>query len=478
MEMPFPDAIAPLPTDPRERLLRLHELARHWLTEVNPPGFRDKRGNVQPEAPEGATFAYSDLMFAFGLARSAAEPAARLAQSAGQTLGQTNPLAAWLLEAFAYRIEQALQGRPHQGPLPASLLGRLERLESIEHYAVDRLRQNSRILEPDQGVDPYQRFLTRATLDGQLGELTNLTDCKDLAVRVERLFQEAPTLDRYATAVEAQARVLKAGLSLAPRVGEDFALQLLVRLGPVLDALPRPAVRDWDGQRSHAEVLKAALFAAAHFRRVDHVQALVGRYQNLLKSYGRTALAVRLINYLGGESVRGLHLFGLRRELEQLLTQMAGLVLGSQEAPDLDALLRKTFAEEWGRRDSAFEAWVEALRALLRVAAGWYWLGRDSEARAVLDTAHATLVQGKLLATHRSTEQLRLACDYAKAAAQAPVAEAQRRFEELFRHVKVWNSWSTAGHYALAQLWVIETVVLAVARQDIREASPGDDAKA
>jgi hypothetical protein len=468
MDTPLPDAVVPLPTDPRERLLCLHELARHWLTEASPFGFPDKRGTFQPEAPEGATFAYADLMFAFGLARSgAAEPAATLLQTAREALGQVYPVAACLLEAFAYRIGQALQGQPHQGPLPTQVLDRTARLGLAEQYAVDRLRQSSRIVEPDQKIDPYQRFSASA-LDGELVQLPKLAGGPELAARVERLIQEGPALDRHATAEETRARVLMAGLSVARLAGEDFALQLLSRFDPIHDALPLSTAGDWDRLRPKAELLQTALLTAVHFRSLDHFKAIVGRCEKLLDSYGGAAAAVRLITYLGGECVRGLQSFGLRTELDRLLTQMVGQVLENQQAPDVDALLHKTFAERPGRRDAPFEGWVDAVRALLPVAVGWYGLGRDGKARAVLDMAHATLVQGRLMASRGRVEQQRLACAYLGAAARAPAAEAQQRFEDLFRHVKVRDSWSTATHYALAQLQVIEAVVLAVASQDMR----------
>jgi hypothetical protein len=443
----------------REWLVALADSCPEWLARMPKDAMA---------CDTAATTAYGDLTFAFGLARlDETEAARRLLQRARAALSNKHEVHTNLLKAYAYRIEQALAKKEHRGPLPAEFLREQEQLESIQRYVVERLRSDSRILEPDQKVDPYQRFNAKASpLDGELTRLPNLTDRKELVAQVERLFREGPALDREKPAEEARARVLKAGLSVAPRVGEDFALHLLMRVGPIFDALVAPAAEDQEGLRQQAELLETALFTAAHFDRLDHVQALVSRFQRLLESQKKSGGVVRAINQLAGQCFRGLRKLGLRDEIDQLLTQMADLILESQKAPNLQALLQKSFKEGAATKDRAFDSWVESLRALLHVAAGWYYFGRDSQADAVLNAVRSVLFGGQLTVGYTKMEQMKLACEYVAAAAQAPVQEVQRRLTELFHRLEVNDSWSTAPYYTRSQLRVIEVVVMAVVSDD------------
>src|SRR5918995_3400283 len=108
-----------------------------------------------------STGAYVDLMFAFGHARLGDEAAARqLTAAAAVTLGSANhPIHTWLFDAYRYRIEQAIAGGSHEGPLPVGLLRSYAGMdedrasESSRRYAVDRVRQISRILERDEVID-------------------------------------------------------------------------------------------------------------------------------------------------------------------------------------------------------------------------------------------------------------------------------------------------------------------------------------
>src|SRR4051812_37126717 len=116
-----------------------------------------------------STRAYVDLMFAWGHARLGdAETARQLVREAAERLHPTpeaansDPAHAWLLDAFTFRIEEAIAARPHGGPRPAGLARRRDAIDgqnrtnqSSRRYVVDRLRQASRILEPSDEVDPY-----------------------------------------------------------------------------------------------------------------------------------------------------------------------------------------------------------------------------------------------------------------------------------------------------------------------------------
>src|SRR5262249_50260436 len=89
----------------RDRVVRLRDLAPDWIkhcyTKAPLPGTVD------------ATQAYKDLMFAFGMARLGEVSKARqLQQQASSVLGPKDDVHAFLLEAFTFRVEEALAGKP------------------------------------------------------------------------------------------------------------------------------------------------------------------------------------------------------------------------------------------------------------------------------------------------------------------------------------------------------------------------------
>jgi len=130
-----------------------------------------------------STEAYVDLMFAWGHARLGdVVPTQRLIEEGVECCQQVSAsseeselsIRKWLVDAFSYRIKQAVNKQPHDGPLPADLQARLDggskskrfRDQPIR-YAIDVLRYISRILEPSESIDPYQPWLkwARATED-------------------------------------------------------------------------------------------------------------------------------------------------------------------------------------------------------------------------------------------------------------------------------------------------------------------------
>src|SRR5262249_12441677 len=119
-----------------------------------------------------ATEGYADLMVAFGLASLGESNAARRLLDRGRSiLADRDAVHSALLRAFTYRIEQALAGRPHAGPLPVELLQDFDQLPDEDRYRVDRLCYCSRVLEPLCEVNPFARItrllseVTRALAD-------------------------------------------------------------------------------------------------------------------------------------------------------------------------------------------------------------------------------------------------------------------------------------------------------------------------
>src|SRR5262249_13394408 len=96
----------------RDWLLPLPDPLRPWIRE-NPNKSIDAKSNS--DETEG----YASLILAFGLARLGEEQRAReLETRAFDVLSDGDEVHRCLLEAFGYRIQQALEGKPATGPLP------------------------------------------------------------------------------------------------------------------------------------------------------------------------------------------------------------------------------------------------------------------------------------------------------------------------------------------------------------------------
>lgn len=414
----------------RQWMIGLAELGGEW---------------VATSGTSGLTPAYVDLIFAFGLAKLGETDVARdmLARGKAALAGKDEAHTA-LLNAFEYRIRQALDGKPHTGPLPNEQVEFLEKMERLGRYVVDRLRKHSQIVEPDTRINPYRHWGARINdFEKALAELTDLTDRQEIAARVDKLLRDVP---RGAKGAEQRQRVLKAGLESAPRVGEDFARKLLELTVPTYDELPE--AKEIAAVIDQAAFLEKGLFVAGHFGRVDALQPLVTRFQRMLQTQ-KGAQAFQALETLAKESLRGLRKLGMRDEIDQILRQMADLILEGQDVRQIDFVKRENGSA--------------ALRALLQVAAGWYFFGREQQADQVIGVARGVLL-GNTLAQR---EQTQLASAYARAVGQAPVELAQKRLEELFKQLKgIKDTYTTTSHFSVSQLDVIESVVLAVVSDD------------
>src|SRR5262249_34866383 len=107
------------------------QAARLWLTNLceRAHDWAQRSATSSTEAGVKAE-AYVDLLFAFGLARVGEVDASRaLVCRAKAELATAGEVHGFLLQAFDYRIGQALAGKPHGGPLPPE---QLEYLASMD----------------------------------------------------------------------------------------------------------------------------------------------------------------------------------------------------------------------------------------------------------------------------------------------------------------------------------------------------------
>lgn len=426
----------------RTWMVGLAEQARNWI--------HTKYSKDPHVGPKAATEAYADLIFAFALGRlGESETCKALLQRATAQLTNKDDVHTFLLRAYTFRVEQALAGQPHQGPLSHELLEDLETMPTSPRYMVDRLRQQSRILEPAQKIEPYRHIYARmGGIEKDLAELPDLTERKEVAGRVDDLLKSNPAHD-------VRARVLRTGLDLAPRVGEDFALALLAQVGPTSEGLGDPT--DAQSLLVQAALLEKSLFAAAHFDRAEYVQALVSRFQRLLATQ-RSPEQVESLESLAGQCFRGLRKVGMKEEADLLLRQIASRVLESQGVKSLTELFGLPTAKA-----AKNPHWLAALRTLLHVAAGWLYFGQDAQADQILNAARTLLLANTL----SPREQTPLARVYVATLSQARPEAAQRRIEELFKSLdNIRDTFTTNNYYGLHQLNFLESVVLAVVTED------------
>ncbi|GIW80100.1 MAG: hypothetical protein KatS3mg105_1907 [Gemmatales bacterium] len=433
----------------RERVANLRDLAQMWL------------------GSEHTTGAYVDLMFAYGLARLGEHVECdKLMTAAEQKLHRANSDAPhvhnYLLSAFAWRIKAALEQKPNSGPLPDIRVdiptqGKalpLDRFPRLDRYVVDRLRQHSRILEPHEEIDPYRNWWCRFA-DEPIREVMALYDIRDrdqLARQMDVLWQ------RYRDK-NTEISLLPVALELAPRLGEEFARHMLGHVPELSQRLfEQLLTRDRvAGFQNAATLLGKALFLAAHYDNANEVTNLVRLFERLLTLMPKVGIQENLVT-LVENCLRGLRKLGMREQIGMLLSNLADAILEGEDWHAFGARLLLTAKE-----GKALGQKPARLRALLHVAGGWYYLGHDDNAVAVVDLARDLLFANCL----SPTEQTKLARAYAATLAQAPVDDALQRIEELFYRLEgVSDTYTTNSHYSLSRLDVVEAVVLAVAHDD------------
>jgi hypothetical protein len=428
------------PTSQRFRAMR------EWMNQTCESAVKwlDHEAHASHHA-SAQTASYVDLIFSFGLARVGEPDASKeLLTRAEEKLSRLDDAHQFLLGAYRYRIHQARDGKPHTGPLPNNQLEELELMERLQRYVVDRLRKHSRILEPDQKIDPYRHWGAKISdLEKALAELTDLTDRHQIINRVEKLLSEVPRGNKRH---EQRARVIRAGLECAPRVNEEFARRMLEQVVSAYDSLP-PA-SDLAAIQDRALFLEKSLFVAAHFDRLEHIHPLVNRFQQMLETQ-KGPQSIQHMNTLAGQCFRSLRKLGMRDEIDRLLRLMAEVILGGKDLAGVDF--------------KKMEHGIDALQALLHVAAGWYYFGRDTQAEPVLQKTRDLLFRGDL----QARDQTKLACSYAETVGQAPPEVAQKLLSEVFEKLRgVKDTYTTSSHFSVSQLDVVEAVVMAVVSDD------------
>jgi hypothetical protein len=410
----------------RDQIVDLRGLAKTWSAK--------HRGTASE-----LTDSYIDLLFSFALARMGEATASHeLLEAAGKTLAgkRKDAIHSWYLKSLTHRIGQAGEGVLAVDPLPEDLMSQLDEMPRLDRYKVDKLRQYSRVLEPHETVDPYERWHQRFAdeLGRKLAELAAIRDRDVLAETMASLLNAT-------TDPASRVRVVAAGLELGPRLGEVLASEVVAESLTLLD--------DTEQILDQALLLERGLFISGHFGQTETVTTFVGRIHDLLEAQAEASVeTIQQLQSLLAQSFTGMRRLGMRDNISHLLDQMAGLVRNAQTRMS-------------GSKNAGDQA--ELLRTMLQVASGWFFFGHDENAWPVLDEVREQLFSAKLI----PIQQTKLACAYAETLGQAPVQETMPRFVELFKRLRnVKDSFTTNTHFALSHIDFVEAVLLAMVSDD------------
>ncbi len=379
------------------------------------------------EAPPQLTRAYFHFEFAWGFARLAsADRARQLRDGALAALDKKDPVHAYLTRAYVVRIDQALEGAAPDTPLPPDINGMLNGLEPYMRYKVDRLRQFSLVLEPQERLDPMGSFWRAGQASGgeALAALRGMRDPSELFKAMQSRMSVAadPQLP-----IEERVRLIDGLMDFLPQLPESQALPLLQRFLTMGDTvLPK----------HRAVVLEDALKVAGHFGRTALVKQLVLQLGNVIKELG--AEGVSEVGTMLVAGVRSLRRVGLRDEAGELLARASTVLKGED---------------------------TNTLRARLALASGFAYLGSAAQAQPIIDEVQARLGrEAGLIAADR----MRLTRAVAQALSHAPTEVALPGLLRIAQQLPwITDNYNTNSHFCLSLVDFADALVLGHVGDDL-----------
>jgi hypothetical protein len=437
-KQPAPDKRVATPAQRQlaDDLLRLRQTAHAWLD-------RDLAVEKRP-----FNRAYADLIFAFALARLNQEGQSRkLVQDALAELDAKDPIHQFLGQAYSYRIEQALAGRPHVGPLPGKLFQPLAKLPEktdgrLVRFKVERMLDWSRILQPQERSDPFLPWRAVPNdLQKQAVALGNLrADDKELEYQLGRLLKAAEEQ-------KVRAFVLTQGLSLAPRLSAALQDKLLEQALPLLREMGTKG--DKATLEKQGALLERAIVIVAARGQVEPAKKLT----DWSLEWTAAARDQQLFDSIAGvvaEHHRSLRKLGLRDYAGRWSVRCKDLMLDGKSLDEL-------------RKDSGDNWWV-VLRVFLFVGRTERYAGKPERSEATLTAARSVVFPG---GAEKDQKRLppafyaKVAMAYAAMITQMPAKEAVDGVDELFTKMeKLSANFTTETHFSRLHLMVLEEAVL------------------
>lgn len=385
-----------------------------------------KRSAVEAAASEQLTHGYVELLFAWGLARLGKSDRAReLRTHAAELLPQTDPIHAFVVQAYSARIDQALEGLPPETPLPSDLSGQLNQLGHLERFKVDRLRNASAILEPHEHLDPFQAFVEKRSdpRGEEFAPMRGMTDPAELERAVAAVMQKA--IDP-ATSTEDRARLFDGVMDFFPMLPESASVPHIQALVGHVDQIPLPR---------RCTLLEEALMLAGFFGRGGLVRELVGHLKALIGDLGEEHVAE--VARTLAQCLRSTRRVGLQDEAGELLSAAAAAITG---------------------------AGTPVVLARLQLAAGLADIGLPEEAQAILGEGGRALKDRGLLLVDR----LELTRAMAGAASHLPLSQALAELRRLTAQLpQITDSFTTNSHFCLSVIQFIEALILGYASEQL-----------
>src|SRR5262249_6196321 len=153
----------------------------------------------------------------------------------------------------------------------------------------------------------------------ELAALHTIREPGELAERIRRLLREGVPED---DAGDVPLLVLYEAISLSPRIGEAFVVELLELTPVVLAEWSRPvATEPPHVPMKQRGLLERALFLAGMYERSDLVKKLVDTFVELAQSKPEEA-RLKLINGVTPQCLRSLRKLGMRDDIDRLLARL------------------------------------------------------------------------------------------------------------------------------------------------------------
>ena len=180
-------------------MAEIHRTVREWTLKS-----LESKGTTPHDPTQ--TLAYLDLMFAWGLAvigeqtvsQSLVETVRGVLDKPGGS-DESALIGTFLFRGFKHRIDEAIAGKPHAGPLPAKLLDVLDNYRAKKQgvpnspyataeYCISRMRQMSAIFDPQEKLDATAE--TKKSFDDLSRTIAELPHYREPA-RLMRAFRDS-----------------------------------------------------------------------------------------------------------------------------------------------------------------------------------------------------------------------------------------------------------------------------------------------
>ncbi|PID39890.1 MAG: hypothetical protein CSA65_00475 [Proteobacteria bacterium] len=378
------------------------------------------------EATEALTRAYVQLSFAWGFARlGQADRARQLRDASLPLVDADDPIHGYLSDAYSARVDQALEGLPAETPLSRELSGRLNDLPRFPRYKIDRLRQASSILEPQERLNPVLAF-QRDEADPrgeEFAALRGMSDATELTEQVAAIMAKALAAE---TELDDRARLFDGVMDFFPMLPESVAVPQLRRLVDSLSEVPPPR---------RYQLYEEALMLAGLFGRRELSLELLTAIEALV-----TDLSTESAAELGatvGECLRALRRVGLREEASRLLQVIDKAVVG--DTP-------------------------EALICRVQLGAGLADLGQYEQAEQAFKAGQAALKKGGLMPVERLNVTRALATAYAHMPLERAISDLAKLADQLG---EITDSFNTNSHFCLSVVSFMESLILGLASDEL-----------